>query len=118
MEFFLIFFVTGEKDLEMAAKVDANGGGGKGGVSTVSAKVPAVAHPLAEKPDEVASNISYHAQFSPHFSPFKFELEQAYYATAESVRDRLIRVRGCTSWIGIWMLSIIIIICESKVFCL
>lgn len=118
MEFFLIFFVTGEKDLEMAAKVDANGGGGKGGVSAVSAKVPAVAHPLAEKPDEVASNISYHAQFSPHFSPFKFELEQAYYATAESVRDRLIRVRGCTSWIGIWMLSIIIIICESKVFCL
>lgn len=93
MEFFLIFFVTGEKDLEMAAKVDANGGGGKGGVSAVSAKVPAVAHPLAEKPDEVASNISYHAQFSPHFSPFKFELEQAYYATAESVRDRLIRVR-------------------------
>ena len=114
----LFFLVTGEKELEMAAKVDANGGGGKGGVSAVSAKVPAVAHPLAEKPDEVASNISYHAQFSPHFSPFKFELEQAYYATAESVRDRLIRVRGCTSWIGIWMLSIIIIICESKVFCL
>lgn len=54
-------------------------------------KVPAVAHPLAEKPSEIASNISYHAQFSPHFSPFKFEPEQAYYATAESVRDRLIQ---------------------------
>jgi len=86
-----LFLVTG-KELEMAAKVEANGGSDKVGVSAVSAKIPAVAHPLAEKPDEVASNISYHAQFSPHFSPFKFELEQAYYATAESVRDRLIRV--------------------------
>ncbi|KAJ1392996.1 Phosphorylase pyridoxal-phosphate attachment site [Sesbania bispinosa] len=73
----------------MAAKVEANGSGG--GASPVTAKVPAVAHPLAEKADEVASNISYHAQYSPHFSPFKFELEQAYYATAESVRDRLVR---------------------------
>lgn len=72
----------------MASKVEANGSG----VSLVSAKVPAVAHPLGEKADEIASNISYHAQFSPHFSPFKFELEQAYYATAESVRDRLIQV--------------------------
>ncbi|CAL0335026.1 unnamed protein product [Lupinus luteus] len=64
----------------------------KGGVSAaVLAKVPVVANPLAEKPDEIASNINYHAQFSPHFSPFKFELEQAYYATAESVRDRLIQ---------------------------
>lgn len=76
----------------MAAKVETNGGGGGGIASPASDKVPAVAHPLAEKPDEIASNISYHAQFSPHFSPFKFELEQAYYATAESVRDRLIRV--------------------------
>ncbi|XLS90755.1 hypothetical protein HN51_066763 [Arachis hypogaea] len=43
----------------------------------------------------------YHAQFSPHFSPLKFELEQAYYATAESVRDRLIKEHhirtGCGS---------------------
>lgn len=59
----------------------------------VSAKIPAVAHPLAEKPAEIASNISYHAKFSPHFSPFKFEPEQAYHATAESVRDRLVQVR-------------------------
>ncbi|KAG2670021.1 hypothetical protein I3760_14G064400 [Carya illinoinensis] len=57
----------------------------------VSAKIPAVAHPLAEKPAEIASNISYHAKFSPHFSPFKFEPEQAYHATAESVRDRLVQ---------------------------
>ncbi|XLR20009.1 hypothetical protein S83_047921, partial [Arachis hypogaea] len=65
----------------------------KDGVSDIvsAAKVAAVAHPLAEKAEEIASNISYHAQFSPHFSPLKFELEQAYYATAESVRDRLIK---------------------------
>lgn len=74
----------------MAAKVEENGGGSV--ASAVFSKVPVVADPLAERPDEIASNISYHAQFSPHFSPFKFELEQAYYATAESVRDRLIRV--------------------------
>ncbi|WJX71466.1 glycogen phosphorylase [Trifolium repens] len=57
----------------------------------VYAKVLAVANPLAEKPDEIASNISYHAQYSPHFSPFKFELEQAYYAITESVHDRLVQ---------------------------
>ncbi|MED6173538.1 hypothetical protein PIB30_060384 [Stylosanthes scabra] len=74
-------------------KVESNGSG-KDGISDIAsaaAKVAAVAHPLAEKPEEIASNISYHAQFSPHFSPLKFELEQAYYATAESVRDRLIK---------------------------
>ncbi|XVF46671.1 hypothetical protein PTKIN_Ptkin03bG0046600 [Pterospermum kingtungense] len=54
-------------------------------------KVPAVANPLSEKPTEIASNINYHAQFNPHFSPFKFEPEQAFFATAESVRDRLIK---------------------------
>uniref|UniRef100_A0A5B7BX16 Alpha-1,4 glucan phosphorylase n=1 Tax=Davidia involucrata TaxID=16924 RepID=A0A5B7BX16_DAVIN len=59
--------------------------------SGIFAKIPAVAHPIAEEPTEIASNISYHAQYSPHFSPFKFEPEQAYYATADSVRDRLIQ---------------------------
>ncbi|XVF05388.1 hypothetical protein REPUB_Repub05bG0167700 [Reevesia pubescens] len=54
-------------------------------------KVPAIANPLSEKPTEIASNINYHAQFNPHFSPFKFEPEQAFFATAESVRDRLIK---------------------------
>ncbi|XWS71612.1 hypothetical protein CRYUN_Cryun03dG0152800 [Craigia yunnanensis] len=54
-------------------------------------KVPAVANPLSEKPEEIASNINYHALFNPHFSPFKFEPEQAFFATAESVRDRLIK---------------------------
>lgn len=54
-------------------------------------KVPAIAHPLTADPTEIASNIKYHALYSPHFSPFKFDLEQAYYATAESVLDRLIQ---------------------------
>ncbi|KAK0604443.1 hypothetical protein LWI29_015765 [Acer saccharum] len=56
-----------------------------------SEKIPAIAHPLAEEPAEVAANINYHAKYSPHFSPFKFEPEQAYYASAESVRDRLVQ---------------------------
>ncbi|KAM7258529.1 hypothetical protein ACFE04_014270 [Oxalis oulophora] len=56
-----------------------------------STKVPAKACPLADKPTEIAENINYHSQFSPHFSPLKFQPEQAFYATAESVRDRLIK---------------------------
>lgn len=58
----------------------------------IASKIPAEAHPLSEEPTEIASNINYHAQFSPHFSPLKFEPEQAFYATAESVQDRLIKV--------------------------
>ncbi|XP_042487974.1 alpha-glucan phosphorylase, H isozyme-like [Macadamia integrifolia] len=57
----------------------------------ISTKVLAVAHPLTEEPSDIAANINYHAQYSPHFSLFKFDPEQAYYATAESVRDRLIQ---------------------------
>lgn len=60
-------------------------------VSAVFSKIPAAANPLAEDPLKIASNISYHAQYSPHFSPSKFEPEQAFYATAESLRDRLIQ---------------------------
>ncbi|KAK9734737.1 hypothetical protein RND81_04G160000 [Saponaria officinalis] len=55
----------------------------------IASKIPAEAHPLSEEPTEIASNINYHAKFTPHFSPLKFEPEQAFYATAESVRDRL-----------------------------
>lgn len=55
------------------------------------AKIPAAANPLADEPSAIASNISYHVQYSPHFSPTKFEPEQAFFATAESVRDRLIQ---------------------------
>ncbi|XP_010043460.2 alpha-glucan phosphorylase, H isozyme [Eucalyptus grandis] len=71
----------------MAATAETNGMTAYG----VSAKVPASACPLADEPADIASNINYHAKYSPHFSPFKFEPEQAYYATAESVRDRLIQ---------------------------
>lgn len=53
--------------------------------------VPAIAHPTPEDSFGVAANIKYHAQFSPHFSPLKFEPEQAFYSTAESVRDTLIQ---------------------------
>uniref|UniRef100_A0A7C8YWC3 Alpha-1,4 glucan phosphorylase n=2 Tax=Opuntia streptacantha TaxID=393608 RepID=A0A7C8YWC3_OPUST len=57
----------------------------------IPSEIKAEAHPLSEKPTEIASNINYHAQYGPHFSPLKFEPEQAFYATAESVRDRLIQ---------------------------
>lgn len=70
-----------------------------GNISDVSA----VAQPLAEEPTEIASNIKYHAHYTPHFSPFKFEPEQAYYATADSVRDRLINV---SSFIHSFLLTI------------
>lgn len=77
------------------ASVKPNSAGAATSTATVSAvsssKVPPISRPLAGEPEEVASNINYHAQFSPHFSPFKFEPEQAYFATAESVRDRLIQ---------------------------
>lgn len=38
----------------------------------------------------IASSIKYHAQYTPSFSPEKFELPKAYIATAESVWDNLI----------------------------
>ncbi|XP_057738059.1 alpha-1,4 glucan phosphorylase L isozyme, chloroplastic/amyloplastic [Arachis stenosperma] len=38
----------------------------------------------------IASSIKYHAEFTPLFSPEKFELPQAFCATAQSVRDALI----------------------------
>ncbi|GFY98414.1 glycosyl transferase, family 35 [Actinidia rufa] len=41
----------------------------------------------------LASRIKYHTEFTPSFSPEKFELPKAFYATAESVRDMLI-----TNW--------------------
>lgn len=38
----------------------------------------------------IVSNIKYHADFTPMFSPGKLEPKQAYFATAQSVRDALI----------------------------
>ncbi|KAL9271278.1 Alpha-glucan phosphorylase, H isozyme-like protein [Drosera capensis] len=68
---------------------ETNGGGAS--KHRIHLKTPAIACPLGESPSEIASNINYHARFSPHFSPFMFEPEQAFYASAESVRDRLIQ---------------------------
>ncbi|KAJ7519508.1 hypothetical protein O6H91_20G042200 [Diphasiastrum complanatum] len=56
-----------------------------------SRAIPPIAHPTPEDAFGVAANIQYHAQYSPHFSPFKFEVEQAFFSTAESVRDTLIQ---------------------------
>nr|XP_027089394.1 alpha-glucan phosphorylase, H isozyme-like [Coffea arabica]XP_027089403.1 alpha-glucan phosphorylase, H isozyme-like [Coffea arabica]XP_027089411.1 alpha-glucan phosphorylase, H isozyme-like [Coffea arabica] len=72
-------------------EVPATSSGNETIKSGIPAEVPAVAQPLAGEATEIASNIIYHAQYSPHFSPFKFEPEQAFYATADSVRDRLIK---------------------------
>ncbi|XP_031389190.1 alpha-glucan phosphorylase, H isozyme isoform X2 [Punica granatum] len=71
----------------MATTSKVNGTAGSG----IPENVPPVSCPLADEPTEIASNISFHAKYSPHFSPFKFEPEQAYFSTAESVRDRLIQ---------------------------
>ena len=38
----------------------------------------------------IGSSIKYHAEFTSSFSPERFELPKAYFATAESVRDALI----------------------------
>ena len=38
----------------------------------------------------IASNITYHAEYTPSFSPLTFEVKAAYVATAQSVRDILI----------------------------
>ncbi|XP_024541571.1 alpha-glucan phosphorylase, H isozyme-like [Selaginella moellendorffii] len=53
--------------------------------------VPAIAHPTPGDSFGVAANIVYHSQFSSRFSPFKFEVEQAFYATAASVKDALVQ---------------------------
>ncbi|XP_009629905.1 alpha-1,4 glucan phosphorylase L-1 isozyme, chloroplastic/amyloplastic [Nicotiana tomentosiformis] len=38
----------------------------------------------------IASSIRYHAEFTPLFSPERFELPKAFFATAQSVRDSLL----------------------------
>lgn len=45
---------------------------------------------FAPDASSIASSIKYHAEFTPLFSPEKFELPQAFFATAQSVRDALI----------------------------
>ncbi|KAG8054731.1 hypothetical protein GUJ93_ZPchr0001g29901 [Zizania palustris] len=62
-----------------------------GAACSAEEKVKPAASPAAEEPAAIAGNISYHAQYSPHFSPLAFGPEQAFYATAESVRDHLVQ---------------------------
>ncbi|XP_022774554.1 alpha-1,4 glucan phosphorylase L isozyme, chloroplastic/amyloplastic-like isoform X2 [Durio zibethinus] len=51
-----------------------------------------VKDPITEKEDasSIASSIKYHAEFNPLFSPEKFDLPKAFFATAQSIRDALI----------------------------
>ncbi|BBM97924.1 glycogen phosphorylase [Marchantia polymorpha subsp. ruderalis] len=49
-----------------------------------------IANPAADDASSVASNIKYHAEYTPTFSPLKFDIQKAYAATAESVRDNLV----------------------------
>ncbi|KAJ0982035.1 hypothetical protein J5N97_010290 [Dioscorea zingiberensis] len=46
---------------------------------------------LACDSSAIETRIKYHAEFTPSFSPEHFNLPKAYFATAESVRDELIR---------------------------
>ncbi|CAN7045065.1 unnamed protein product [Brassica rapa subsp. trilocularis] len=45
---------------------------------------------LVTDSEQVASSIKHHSEFTPLFSPEKFELPKAFFATAQSVRDALI----------------------------
>lgn len=47
-------------------------------------------NPTSYDSSAIASNIKYHAEFTPSFLPEHFELPKAYFATAESIRDALI----------------------------
>lgn len=71
----------------MASTKETNGAA----AAKSSEKIVAAAYPSAVKSSEIASNIAYHSLYSPHFSALKFDPEQAFYATAESVRDSLIQ---------------------------
>ncbi|XP_031490218.1 alpha-1,4 glucan phosphorylase L isozyme, chloroplastic/amyloplastic-like [Nymphaea colorata] len=53
--------------------------------------IPAVSTSFSLDSASVASNIQYHAEFTPSFSPKQFSLPKAYLATAQSVRGALIR---------------------------
>ncbi|KAF2313639.1 hypothetical protein GH714_012539 [Hevea brasiliensis] len=51
---------------------------------------PSSRSPFTSDASSIASSIKYHAEFTPSFSPEKFELPKAFFATAQSVRDALI----------------------------
>ncbi|KAI6686366.1 hypothetical protein NL676_032279 [Syzygium grande] len=56
----------------------------------LAGEVPGTLDTFVTDSASIASSIKYHAQYTPSFSPEKFELPKAYIATAESVRDNLI----------------------------
>lgn len=47
-------------------------------------------NPAVTDPEGIAAHIKFHAKYSPSFNPLKFELKQAYFATAQSVKDKVI----------------------------
>ncbi|KAL4353057.1 hypothetical protein GQ457_06G042340 [Hibiscus cannabinus] len=47
-------------------------------------------NPFPPDAASIASSIKHHAEFTPLFSPDKFEPPKAYFATAQSVRDALV----------------------------
>jgi starch phosphorylase len=60
------------------------------GLHVVLPPGPPLPNPALNDPEGLASLIKYHAKYSPSFNPAKFEPKQAYFATAQSVRDTLI----------------------------
>lgn len=57
----------------------------------VSEDVPPVANPASQDVLAIASNIKFHADYTPSFLAENFEGKAAYYATSESIRDTLIQ---------------------------
>lgn len=53
-------------------------------------EAPNTVNSFALDASSIASSIKYHAEFTPYFSPEKFEPPKAFFATAQSVRDALI----------------------------
>ena len=51
---------------------------GNGSLKKNISTVPSMVHPTAEEVLEVVVNIKYHAQYSPHFMPLKFDPEKAF----------------------------------------
>ncbi|CAM6099645.1 unnamed protein product [Calypogeia fissa] len=52
---------------------------------------PIVIDPATGDADAIASNIKYHAELTPTFSPLKFDLPEVYASTAQSVRGNLVK---------------------------
>lgn len=65
----------------------------KGGLYIILSGVvdpPVKLNPAVTDPEGLAVHIKYHAKYSPVFDPQKFDAKQAYFATAQSVREKVI----------------------------